>query len=183
MDALSTEPLPAAVPPEQVVGIVDLVPALAEDGTAVLLADLPGGGLHPGGVRDLQPGEDLCLGDIRGQDGRQRQQLARQRLDRLGAEEIRAGGRDHDGVDDDMTRAVLAQLLSDHADQLRHVTPAPVQCLGTLRDLPADLLLVPFYDIHFLIPHIRDPLLNGQKNYILSGFRMRVSPTLWNQTI
>ena len=71
----------------------------------------------------------------------------------------------------------------DHADQLRHVTPAPVQCLGTLRDLPADLLLVSFYDIHFLIPHIRDPLLNGQKNFILSGFRMRVSPTLWNQTI
>ena len=52
VDALSTEPFPAAVPPEQVVGIVDLVPALAEDGTAVLLADLPGGGLHPGGVGD-----------------------------------------------------------------------------------------------------------------------------------
>ena len=52
VDALPTEPLPAAVPPEQVVGIVDLVPALAEDGTAVLLADLPGGGFHPGGVGD-----------------------------------------------------------------------------------------------------------------------------------
>ena len=52
VDALPTEPLPAAVPPEQVVGIVDLVPALAEDGTAVLLADLPGGGLHPGGIGD-----------------------------------------------------------------------------------------------------------------------------------
>ena len=36
VDALPTEPLPAAVPPEQVVGIIDLVPALAEDGTAVV---------------------------------------------------------------------------------------------------------------------------------------------------
>ena len=65
-NALAVEPLAAAVPPQQVVGVVDLVAALAQHSAAVLLADALGRSFHPGGVGDGHAGEDLRLGDILG---------------------------------------------------------------------------------------------------------------------
>lgn len=56
------------------------MPALAEDGTAVLLADLPGGGLHPGGVGDEQAGKDLGLRDVGRDDLCQREYRLREGL-------------------------------------------------------------------------------------------------------
>ena len=110
-------PLPAAVPPEQVVGIVDLVPALAEDGTAVLLADLPGGGFHPGGVGDGQAGKDLGLRDVGRDDLCQREQLLREGLHGVVPQQPGAGGGHHHRVHHDVFCLIEAQPLGDGADE------------------------------------------------------------------
>ena len=116
-DAPAPEPLAAAVPPQQIVGVVDLVAALAQHGAAVPLTDGPGGGLHAGGVGDGEAGEDLRLGNVGRQYRGQRQQLRRQGVDGVVPQELCAGGGHHDGVHHHALRAIPAQLLRDDGNQ------------------------------------------------------------------
>ena len=118
MDALAPEPLAGAALPQQVVGIVDLVAALAQHGAAVLLADDPGGGLHAGGVGDGHVGEDLGLRDVGGQHFGQGQQLGGQGRHGVIPQQLGAGGGYHHGVDHDVLSLVKAQPLRNRSDQL-----------------------------------------------------------------
>ena len=118
VDAASLEPLTRAVAPKQVVGVIDLVPALAEHRTAVLFADGLCGPLHIGGVLNGHAGEDLRLGDVRRQDLGQRQELFAQRGHGVVTQQLCAGCCDHDGVHNDVLCAVFLQFCRNRFDQL-----------------------------------------------------------------
>ena len=116
VDALAVEPLARTVAPQQVVRVVDLVAALAQHGTAVLLADELGGGFHPGGVGDGQAGQDLCFRDVRGEHLGHGQQLFSQGLHGVVPQQLGAGGGHHHRVHHDVRGLVSVQLFGDDAD-------------------------------------------------------------------
>ena len=118
VDPLAVEPLAEAVPPQEIVGIVDLMAALTQHGAAVFLADVLGGGLHAGGIGDGHAGEDLRLGDVGSQDCRQRQQLPAQGLHRVIPQQLCPGGGHHHGVHHDVLRLVLLQFFRDDHDEV-----------------------------------------------------------------
>ena len=92
--------------------------ALAQHGTAVFLADGLRGLLHIGGIFDGHAGEYLCLGDVRGQHLRHRQQPCGQCIHGIVPQQLGAGGCHHNGVHHNVLGAVLLQLVGDRADQL-----------------------------------------------------------------
>ena len=130
VDALAVEPLARALPPEEIVGVVDLVAALAQHGAAVFLADESGSGFHAGGVSDGHAGEDLRFGNVGGQHRRQRQQFPAQGLHCVRAQELGPGGGHHHGVYHDVFRLVLLELCRDHGDQLRRGDHADFHRIG-----------------------------------------------------
>jgi hypothetical protein len=71
------------------------------------------------GPRIGQAGEDLGLGNVGRDDGRQRQQLLCQRLDGVRLQEPGPGGRDHDGVLHDPLGLVEPQPFGNCFNELR----------------------------------------------------------------
>ena len=117
VDAPAPEPSAAAAVPEQVVGVVHLVAALAEHAAAVLLADGLGSGLHPGGVGNGHPRQNFCLRDVGRHHLGQRQQLTRQSLHGVIPQQAGAGGGHHHRVHHDVPGTVGPQLLRDDVDE------------------------------------------------------------------
>ena len=72
-DPPAMKPLACAVS-EKVVGVADLVAALAENRAAVAFADGSGSSLHAGGIGNGHAGENLRLWNVGGQDSGQGQQ-------------------------------------------------------------------------------------------------------------
>ena len=79
-NAFALEPLARTAAPQQVVGIVDLVTALAQHGAAVAFADGAGSSLHVVGIRNAHPGQNFSLRNVGGKHLSQRQQFFGQRL-------------------------------------------------------------------------------------------------------
>jgi len=117
-NALAAEPFAAAVPPQKVVGIIDLVAALAQHGTVVFLADQLCSGLHSGRIGDLHAGKDLSLRNVGGDHLCHGQQLFGQCLHGIVPQQLGAGGGNHHRVHHDMLCTVGVQLFGDHTDQL-----------------------------------------------------------------
>ena len=117
VDALAVEPLVAAAAVQEVVGVVEPVSALAQDGAAVALADGFSGGDHVVGGGDGQAREHLRLRDIGREHGGKRQQPRLERGDGVLGDEPRAARGDHHGVDDDVLRRVVLQPLGDDLDE------------------------------------------------------------------
>ena len=129
-DPLPVEPLGLAVPPEQVVGVVHLVAAFAEDCAAVGFADLLGRGLHPGGVGDGQTGQDLRFRDVRRHDLGHGQQLFSQGGDGVIPQQLGAGGGHHHGVHHDVLGLVETQPFGDGLDEGRRGHHADLHGIG-----------------------------------------------------
>ena len=118
-DAFAVEPFAAAVTPEQIVGIVHLVAALAEHGTAVFFADALCSGLHPGGIGDGHAGQDLGLRNVGRDHLGHGQKLPCQDLDGAVLQQLGAGCGHHHGIDHDVLCIVLAQLFGNGLNERR----------------------------------------------------------------
>ena len=119
INALAVEPSGAAIGQhQQVVGIVQVMPALAQHIAAKFLADLFSGVFHIGSRLNAVAAQDLRFGDVGGDNFRQGQKLSFQRGNGGRFQQGCAGGCHHHRVHHDMLCAVLPQLLGDHADQL-----------------------------------------------------------------
>ena len=130
VDPPTPEPLARTVPPEQVVGVVDLMAALAQDGAAIPLADGPGRQLHVRGIADGHAGEDLRLRDVGGQDRRQGQQLLFQNGDGVVPQKLCPGSGHHHRVHHDVLCAILAQLVRDDGDEAGRGDHADLHGIG-----------------------------------------------------
>ena len=117
VDSFSFEPLQCPVGIEQVVRIVDPVPAFQQNSTGILISDLPGSPLHVGGVCDFLPAEHFRLRNIGRQHGCKRNQALLQRLYRIVGDQFCPAGCNHYGVDHDLFRLVKPQPLRNHSDK------------------------------------------------------------------
>ena len=96
---------------EEMVDRVVAVPAGDDRGARAQLVQ-PLRQLSP---RRVETGERPRLEQVRRHDRRQREQPPDQRFDRVVLEQLRAGARDHDGVDDERHR-VLLEIVGDRLD-------------------------------------------------------------------
>ena len=117
-DAFAVEPFAGAAAPQQVVGVVDLVAALAQHGAAVFLADGLCGSLHAGGVGDGHAGQDLSLRDVGSEHLGHGQQLGGQGLHSVVPQQLGAGSGHHHGVHYDVLCLVSMQLFGNGVDEL-----------------------------------------------------------------
>ncbi len=72
----------------------------------------------------VEPGERPRLVEVRRHDGRERKELADERVDGVVLEQLRAGARDHDRVDDER-HGMLAEVRGDRLDQRRARRASP----------------------------------------------------------
>jgi len=117
VDVHAGEPARRAAAPEEGVGVVEVMPALAQHGAAVFFADGLGGGDHFGRRGDFHAGEDFRLRDVGRRYRSKGQKFRLERFDGGIRNEIRAAGGHHYGVDDHILRPVLAELFRDDADE------------------------------------------------------------------
>ena len=106
IDALAPKPFPHTMTPQQIIGVIDLMAALAQYGAAVPLTDALCSGLHACCVRDGQSREDFRLWNIGGQHLCHRQQPG-QCFHGIRPQELCPGGGHHHRVHHDMLCAVL----------------------------------------------------------------------------
>ena len=118
INALAVEPGGAAIGQhQQVVGIVQVMPALAQHIAAKFLANLFSGVFHIGSRLNAVAAQDLRFGDVGGNDFRQGQKLSFQRGNGVRFQQGCAGGCHHHGVHHDMLCAVEVQPLGNGADE------------------------------------------------------------------
>ena len=132
VDAPSLEPVSAAARPEQVVGIgvAQAMPSLAEHGAAEARGDALGCGEQVCGGLDVKAREDLGLGDIGGDNVRERDEPLLKDGNGGIIDEPRPARRDHHGVEDHVSRLVMAQAIGDGKDEGRRAHHANLYRVG-----------------------------------------------------
>ena len=120
VDVRSREPEGRAVGEEEVVGAVVEMTAFHEDGSLGHGGDFLRGLHHLFARRDFRHvGECGGLGEVRGDDVRERKENLNQRLFGGFLQKPVVRGGDHDGVEDDVLRVVFRQSVGDRLDDSR----------------------------------------------------------------
>ena len=116
--------------PQKVVGVVEVVSSFAEHRAAIGLANDLGGVLHILRRGDGEAGQNLCLGNVGGENGGQGEQKALQRVHGLLGDEPGAAGGHHDRVYHDVFRLVGPKLLPDDLNERGGGDHADLDCIG-----------------------------------------------------
>ncbi|MPM31469.1 hypothetical protein SDC9_78024 [bioreactor metagenome] len=130
VNAAALKPTASGFLPQEVVGVVDPVPALQQHGAAIPLTDGPCRRLHLHRGGNGKAAQKLCLRNVGCNDLGQRQKLTFQRIHGILPQQPVTGGGDHHRVHHHTLCSVLPQLRGDYLNQLRRGDHAGLHRVG-----------------------------------------------------
>ena len=119
IDPFTIKPANFSIPVQQIIGIVMLMAALHQHGTAAGFSNQGRRTLHILRCLYLHSGKNLCLRNIRRQHVRHGKQSFFQNLHRILADQARTAGRNHHRIHHDIFRPVFLKLIRNRFDQPR----------------------------------------------------------------
>ena len=129
VDSFSLKPLICSIHIEKIIGIIELMSALAENCTVILLGNLFCSFDHIIGAFDLPSGKHLGFRDIRGEKICKRKQFFLQNIHRLLTDQSCTACGNHNRVHHDIFCPILSELSCDHMDQITFGNHSDLYCI------------------------------------------------------